>query len=75
MSPPPPSEVKKYNAERAKIRQEKKMKELKDNPPVSKGPRVPVSAGVQTVPGKDIHLFTPSVDGEISDIKIMVGVW
>ena len=74
MSPPPPSKVKKYNAERAKIRHKKRAQELIDNPPVSKGPRVPVSAGVQTVPGKDIHIFTPSVDGEISDIKIMVNV-
>lgn len=72
ISPPRLDDVKKYKAKRAKIRYEKRRQELIDNPPSPKNPRVPFSARVQTVPGKDIHIFTPSVDGEVSDIKIMV---
>lgn len=74
ISPPRMEDVKKHNAKVARIKQAIKMKELMENPPKPRNPRVPISTRVQTVPGQPVHVFSTPVDGEASDISIMVGV-
>jgi hypothetical protein len=68
------AEVKKYRGEVARVRQLIKLERLRENPPEPRNPRVPVSTRVETIPGQAMHVFSTPVDGEATDISILVGV-
>lgn len=74
MSPPRMADIKKHRAKVANLRQQIRVEKLKENPPEPRNPRVPVSTRIQTIPDQPVHVFSTPVDGEATDITIMIGV-
>lgn len=74
ISPPRMGDIKRHRAEVARVKQLIKMEKLKEDPPEPRNPRVPVSTRIQTIPDQPVHVFSTPVDGEATDITIMVGV-